>query len=446
MGQVAPGIDGHIPVLHQAHQLPLLLPGDLVGLCGRVNAPACHHDRLHTGRQQLDQRPLGGMVGQQGKIPGDAVIELLLAQGGLQVDLGVVLVLFHIAQMAGRAQGQRAADAKVGEQHLALLLKDVLAVLKKGQGHIFQGKPHHLFAVRVMADQTDQTGHRLHKGVPGLPGQPVAVTGGAGGGVAHTAGGHQHGIGPVFFPGSPPHTDTAQGRPGFFLFGMARIFRHGRGGFRLRRQLFQKQLFCPVIDDLRVLCVAEQCLPDLFGFVGHREHPAAALHLQLHAQALEQLHGPGGRERPQRGEQKARIGADMVQKLLRSAVVGHIAAPLARDKNLLTGLVGMLQHRYLMPLPHSGPRRHQPGRTGPHDQHLCHSGSSRNSLPVEICSSLSYQNRPAIAICIPLEKHRKAADSRVCRLGVTASVLRGQDNCRPASLPGGYGFPRRIHS
>ena len=91
----------------------------------------------------------------------------------------MVLVLFHIAQMAGRAQGQRAADAKVGEQHLALLLKDVLAVLKKGQGHIFQGKPHHLFAVRVMADQTDQTGHRLHKGVPGLPGQPVAVTGGA---------------------------------------------------------------------------------------------------------------------------------------------------------------------------------------------------------------------------------------------------------------------------
>ena len=248
------------------------------------------------------------MVGQQGKIPGDAVIELLLAQGGLQVDLGVVLMFFHVAQMAGRAQGQRAADAKVGEQHLALLLKDVLAVLKKGQGHIFQGKTHHLFAVRVMADQTDQTGHRLHKGVPGLP---VTVAGGAGGGVAHTAGGHQHGIGPVFFPGSPPHTDTPQGRPGLFLFGMARIFRHGRGGFRLRGQLFQKQLFCPVIDDLRVLCVAEQCLPDLFGFVGHREHPAAALHLQLHAKALEQFHGLCRWKGPQRRIQKARVGAHM---------------------------------------------------------------------------------------------------------------------------------------
>ena len=42
------------------------------------------------------------MVGQQGKIPGDAVIELLLAQGGLQIDLGVVLMFFHVAQMAGR--------------------------------------------------------------------------------------------------------------------------------------------------------------------------------------------------------------------------------------------------------------------------------------------------------------------------------------------------------
>lgn len=55
----------------------------------------------------------------------------------------------------------------------------------------------------------------------------------------------------------------------------------------------------------------------------------------------------------------------MVQKLLRSAVVGHIAAPLARDQDLLTGLVGMLQHRYLMPLPHSGPAAISPAAPAP---------------------------------------------------------------------------------
>ena len=34
------------------------------------------------------------MVGQQGKVPGDAVVELLFAEGGLEVDLRVILVLF----------------------------------------------------------------------------------------------------------------------------------------------------------------------------------------------------------------------------------------------------------------------------------------------------------------------------------------------------------------
>ncbi len=42
------------------------------------------------------------------------------------------------------------------------------------------------------------------------------------------------------------------------------------------------------------------------------------------------------------------------KKLLCRAVVGHVAAPLAGDKDLLPGLLGMFQHRYLMSLPHGG--------------------------------------------------------------------------------------------
>jgi len=225
VGKVAPGVNGHLPVLDQLHQLPLLLPGDLVCLGGGINAPARHHDRLHTGGQQLDQRALCRVVCQQGKVPGDAIVQLLLAQGGLQVDLRDVSVLFHIPQMAGRAQGQRPADAKVGKQHLALFVKDSLAVLQQGQGDVFQRQTHHLFAVRVAADKADQTGHRLHKGVPRLLRQLVAIAGRTGGGVAHAAGGHQHSVCPIFPAGNAPHAHAAQRRASFFLFGMARVFR-----------------------------------------------------------------------------------------------------------------------------------------------------------------------------------------------------------------------------
>ena len=123
-----------------------------------VDAPPFHHHRLHAGRQQLDQRALGRVVGQQGKVPGDAVVELLFAEGGLEVNLRVILVLFHVAQVAGRAQGQRAADAEVGEQHLALLVKDGLSVLEQGQGDVFQRQTHHLFAVGVVAHKAHETG------------------------------------------------------------------------------------------------------------------------------------------------------------------------------------------------------------------------------------------------------------------------------------------------
>ena len=359
-------------MLDQLHQLPLLLPGDLVCLGDGVDAPARHHHRLHTGGQQLDQRTLRRVVCQQRKVPGNAVVQLLLAQGGLQVDLRDVPVLFHVPQMAGRAQGQRPADAKVGEQHLALLVKDGLAVLQQGQGDVFQRQTHHLFAVRVAADKADQTGHRLHKGVPRLLRQLVAIAGRAGGGVAHAAGSHQYSVCPVLPAGSAPHAHAAQRRASLFLFGVTRVFRCRRGGFCLRHDVLQQQLFCAVVDDVGVLRIAQQCLPDLLGLIRYREHPAAALHLQLHAKAFEQFHGLCRGERPQRGVQKARVRAHMAQKLLCRAVVGHVAASLAGDKDLLPGLLGMLQHRHLMSLPHGSTRRHQSGCPGSHDQNPCH--------------------------------------------------------------------------
>ena len=168
-------------------------------------------------------------------------------------------------------------------------------------------------------------------------------------------------------------------RASVFLFGMARVFRRGRGRFRFRRHFFQQQLFRAVMYKFRILRVAQKGLPDFFCLVRHREHPAAAFHLQLHAEAFEQFHSLGGRERPQRGKQKPRVRAHMPQKFLCRAVVGHVAAALASDQNFLAGLVHVLQHRHLMPLPHGGTRRHQSRRTGTYDQHLRHLISSQNA-------------------------------------------------------------------
>ena len=134
------------------------------------------------------------------------------------------------------------------------------------------------------------------------------------------------------------------------------------------------------MHEFSILRIAQKSLPDLLSLIRYREYPTAALHLQLHAKAFEQFHGLCRGERPQRGVQKARVRAHMAQKLLCRAVVGHVAAPLAGDKDLLPGLLGMLQHRHLMSLPHGSTRRHQSGCPGSHDQNPCHLSSSQNRL------------------------------------------------------------------
>ena len=165
--------------------------------------------------------------------------------------------------MTRRAEGQRPADAEVGEQHLALLLEDGFAVLVEGEGHVLEGKSHHLLAVGVMAHEA---GDRLHEGVARLLGQLVAVAGGTGSGVAQTSRCHQNGVRLVLPARSSPHTHAAIGRAGLFLFRVARIFRRGRRFFRLGQRL-QQQLFCPVVDDVRSVCVPQKSLPDLFGLI-----------------------------------------------------------------------------------------------------------------------------------------------------------------------------------
>ena len=141
VGKVAPGINGHLPVLDQLHQFPLLLPGDLVCLGGGVDAPARHHHRLHTGGQQLDQRALRRVVCQQGKVPGDAVVQLLLAEGRLEVDFRMIPVFFHVPQMAGCAQGGDLAHAVITSGGVSVREVDTKTMQsKKALGLYFAGE------------------------------------------------------------------------------------------------------------------------------------------------------------------------------------------------------------------------------------------------------------------------------------------------------------------
>ena len=303
------------------------------------------------------------MVGQQREIPGDPVVELFLAEGGLQVDLHMVAVLFHIPQMAGGAEGQGAADAEMGEQHLPLLLKDGLVVLKEGELDVFQGEAHHLFAVGVFGHQAHQAGHRLNDGVAGLPGQLVAVAGGTGHRIAEAAGGHQDAVGPVAFARRSLYSHAAEGRALFGLFALGRS---------LLLHRLQQQRRRPVVDQVGAGGIVQQGLADFCRLVRHREHPAPPLHLQGHTQALKQLLGFGRREGVEGGIQKPGVGSHMAEKFLLVAVVGQVAAALAGDQDFLAWFVGVLQQCNLVPLPCSGAGGHQSSRPRPHDQNFRH--------------------------------------------------------------------------
>ena len=251
VGKVAPLSNGHLPVLDKPHQLPLLLLGDLIGPGGRVHAPALNHHRLHAGGQQLHQRALCALVGQQGKIVGDPLVQLLLIQSGLQVDDRLPAVFLHVLDVAGSHQGQRAGDTEMGKQHLAHFGKHGLFVPVKGQGHVLQRKAHHGPAILVRRDKAAQTGHGGDDLMPRLLGQLVAVAGGTSHRVAHTAGGHQHRI---------------RGQ-------RAAAFGHNARG----PAFLDQKLFRPVVQDLCPVRVAQQSLADVLRLIAHREHPAAPL-------------------------------------------------------------------------------------------------------------------------------------------------------------------------
>ena len=205
-----------------------------------------------------------------------------------------------------------------------------------------------------MGHQADQAGHRRAHGVAGLPGQRIARAPAARARIRNTACGHQHPVAPVLAAALAAYAHAAA--------------------------LLQQQLRHLFGAQLGPGGIAHQRPANVLGPVAHREHPAAPLHLQGHAQPLKQGHGRRRVKSGKGGIQKTGVRAHILQKRLQIAVVGHVAAAFARHQNFLARLFLMLQQSDGVALLQRGARGHQPGRARAHNDQMSHDGASFSSL------------------------------------------------------------------
>ena len=117
----------------------------------------------------------------------------------------------------------------------------------------------------------------------------------------------------------------------------------------------------------------------------------AALCFERHAAALEKVHHVRRTEASERGIQKARVDRHVAQNLLHIAVIAHVAAALARDKQLAANFFVGFQQRHLRALLRGSTCRHQTGcAAADYDnvQFISSSGFSYTSYSSQIRSSL----------------------------------------------------------
>ena len=187
-----------------------------------------------------------------------------------------------------------------------------------------------------------------------LPGESVAVPGAARGGIGHAAAGHDHRV----------------------------------RGVALRQALGPGD--APVLDEQRLRAVAHQ--PDapaaqlLFqraanikGAVAHGVHPLAPLHLQRYAQRLEECHGIAPLPAGKGAVKESSITRHMGDQLVTLAVVGHVAAALARDVKLFAQPLVGLEQRYRRAPAGGADRRHHTGGSAADHQYISHPPPSRKS-------------------------------------------------------------------
>ncbi len=187
--------------LQGLQQPPALLTCDIVGLPVGRDLGELQHHRHHQPGHQGPQDIVHVSVGVLPQLPKEPLVQLLLVQGGFQVDDAGILVLLIVPHVGAGAEYQGAGQAKVGEQQFPLLLEnDLFLFVLNFQHHIFQGQSLHLGAKRLLRLQRDQRGLGRNNGMSQSLSHGVAVSGGAGCGVGRPAGGQNHRSGGIFAP------------------------------------------------------------------------------------------------------------------------------------------------------------------------------------------------------------------------------------------------------
>ena len=252
------------------------------------------------------------------KIAQDAGVELLFVEARLQVDQQAAARLPHAPHVGARGEDQRAGDAEVRKQHLAQLLINELVVLIGRERHVFQREALHLGAIIVRAFQRHERRAARRDRVAQLLGEAVARPGGAGQRIAQAPGADGGGAAREI----ALHRHDA---------------RHGA--------VFGDDLLCGGFDGL---------YPGLAAEGGHdRRHvvcvvrlgkdAVSALCLERQARVFKEGHGVGRAEAVQGAVEEASVAGDVRHHGLHVAVVGEVAAALARDAELAPQLVVRLQ-------------------------------------------------------------------------------------------------------
>ena len=157
--------------------------------------------------------------------------------------------------------------------------------------------------------------------------------------------------------------------------------------------VLDEQLVCGRMYDghTRLFHPQEQRIDDVGCLVRLREHAVAALSLEGNAMVLEKVHHVRRTESAERGIQKARIDRHVAQNLLHIAVIAHVAAALARDKQFAANFFVGFQQRHLRALLRGSTCRHQTGcAAADYDnvQFISSSGFSYTSYSSQMRSSL----------------------------------------------------------
>ena len=298
------------------------------------------------------------------KVREQALVERLFVQRGLEINLHTVLFAAEMAHMRTRGQHQRTGQTEVREQHFTEVRVELLLVFIHGQLHVAQAETHQLLTGVTVLDERHERRICGHDRVPCLPGK--AVAGRAGLRIGCTTGRYDHAI---------------------------RLVRLVTGANACEHTVLDEQLVCGRMYDghTRLFHPQEQRVDDVGCLVRLREHAVAALCFERHAAALEKVHHVRRTESAERGIQKARIDRHVAQNLLHIAVIAHVAAALARDKQLAANFFVGFQQRHLRALLRGSTCRHQTGcAAADYDnvQFISSSGFSYTSYSSQMRSSL----------------------------------------------------------